>query len=97
MTYGPLSGPARRAPVNNAYFEDLTGRLYGLVIRLSDRLPAGQAQWLHHVTEVGEYGLTLEDMAGYSPTARSPSRTRSAATCWPWRARWEWMTLCRTR
>ena len=47
-----------------AYYEDLAGRLYGLVIRLSDRLPAEQAQWLHHVTEVGEYGLALEDMAG---------------------------------
>jgi len=34
-----------------AYYEDLAGRLYGLV------------QWLHHVTEVGEYGLALEDMA----------------------------------
>jgi hypothetical protein len=46
------------------YYEDLAGRLYGLVIRLSDRLPADQVQWLHHVTEVGEYGLALEDMAG---------------------------------
>jgi hypothetical protein len=34
------------------------------VIRLSDRLPADQTAWLHHVTEVGEYGLALEDMAG---------------------------------
>ena len=47
-----------------AYYEDLAGRLYGLVIRLSDRLPADQAQWLHHVIDVGEYGLALEDMAG---------------------------------
>jgi hypothetical protein len=31
--------------VDNAYFEDLAGQLYGLVIRLSDRLPAGQARW----------------------------------------------------
>ena len=46
------------------YYEDLAGRLYGLVIRLGDRLPADQVQWLHHVTEVGEYGLALEDMAG---------------------------------
>jgi hypothetical protein len=47
-----------------AYYEDLAGRLYALVIRLSKRLPAEQVQWLHHVTEVGEYGLALEDMAG---------------------------------
>ena len=49
--------------MNAACYEDLAGRLYGLVIRLR-RLPAGQAGWLHHVTEVGEYGLALEDMAG---------------------------------
>jgi hypothetical protein len=55
--------PARHL-MEAAYYEDLAGRLYGLVIRLSGRLPAGQAGWLHHVTEVGEYGLALEDMAG---------------------------------
>jgi hypothetical protein len=30
---------------------------------LSDRLPPDQVQWLHHTTEVGEYGLAL-DTAG---------------------------------
>jgi hypothetical protein len=51
-------------PVNDsAYYEDLAGRLYGLVIAFSDRLSADQAQWLHHVIEVGEYGLSLEDLA----------------------------------
>jgi len=47
-----------------AYYEDLAGRLYGLVIRLAGRLPADDARWLHHVIEAGEYGLALEDMAG---------------------------------
>jgi hypothetical protein len=46
-----------------AYFENLAERLYGLVISFSGRLPADQAQWLHHVVEVGEYGLALEDLA----------------------------------
>jgi hypothetical protein len=64
-----------------AYYEDLAGRLYGLVIRLSDRLTAYEAWWLHHVTEVGEYGLALGDMARSSPTTKALSRTRSAATC----------------
>jgi len=49
--------------MDNACYEDLAGRLYGLVIRLGDRLTAYEAWWLHHVTEVGEYGLALEDMA----------------------------------
>jgi hypothetical protein len=58
---GWLSGVMRMDP---GFYEDLAGRLYGLVIRLPGRLPGGQAQWLHHVTEAGEYGLALEDMAG---------------------------------
>jgi hypothetical protein len=49
--------------MDNEYYEDLAGRLYGLVIRLSDRIPADRAGWVHHVTEVGEYGLALEDLA----------------------------------
>jgi hypothetical protein len=65
---------------DSAYFEDLAGRLYGLAIRFSDQLPADQAQWLHHVVEMGEYGLALEDLAAMSPTTRSSSLTRSVAT-----------------
>jgi hypothetical protein len=49
--------------MDNSYYEELAGRLYGLVIRLGDRLPAGQARWLHHVIDAGEYGLALEDFA----------------------------------
>jgi hypothetical protein len=48
---------------DQAYFEDLAGRLYGLVIIFSDRLPADQAEWLHQVVDAGEYGLALEDLA----------------------------------
>ena len=51
----------------SAYHEDLAGRLYGLVIIFSDRLPAEQAQWLHHVIDAGEYGLALEDPAAMIP------------------------------
>ena len=50
--------------MDSAYFEDLAGRLYGLLIGLDDRIGREQAQWLHHVIEVGEYGLALEDIAG---------------------------------
>ena len=49
--------------MDNAQYEDLAGRLYGLVIRLGDRMPADGAGWVHHVTEVGEYELALEDLA----------------------------------
>ena len=42
----------------------LAGRLYGLLIRLDDRLGKEQAQLLRHFIEVGEYGLGLEEIAG---------------------------------
>jgi hypothetical protein len=50
--------------VDAAYYEDLAGRLYGLLIGLGDRLKGKQAQLLHHFIEVGEYGLALEEIAG---------------------------------
>ena len=50
--------------MDNAYYEDLAGRLYGLLIGLDDRVGNGQARLLHHFTEVGEYGLALEEIAG---------------------------------
>jgi hypothetical protein len=50
--------------MDTAYYEELAGRLYGLLIGLDDRIGREQAQWLHHVIDVGEYGLALEDIAG---------------------------------
>jgi hypothetical protein len=50
--------------VDAAYYEDLAGRLYGLLIMLEDRLDGEQVQLLHHFIEVGEYGLALEELAG---------------------------------
>ena len=50
--------------MDTGYYEELAGRLYGLLIGLDDRIGSEQAQWLHHVIDVGEYGLALEDIAG---------------------------------
>jgi hypothetical protein len=47
-----------------AYWEDLAGRLYGLLIRLENRLGGEQAELFHEFIEVGEYGLALEEIAG---------------------------------
>jgi len=47
-----------------AYYEDLAGRLYGLLIGLDDRISSEQARLLHHFIDVGEYGLALEEIAG---------------------------------
>ena len=50
--------------MDTAYYEELAGRLYGLLIGLDDRIGSEQAQLLHHFIEVGEYGLALEEIAG---------------------------------
>ncbi len=55
-----------------AWYEDLRGQLFGLLIAVEDRLGREQAQWVHHVIDVGEYGLALEDMAGILAHARAP-------------------------
>ena len=47
-----------------AYYEDLAGRLYGLLIGLDDRLDREDVRQVHHFIEVGEYGLALEEIAG---------------------------------
>ena len=50
--------------MDTAYYEELAGRLYGLLISLDDRIGREQARLLHHFIEVGEYGLALEEIAG---------------------------------
>ena len=55
-----------------AYYEDLAGRLYGLLIGLEDRLGREDAGELHHFIEVGEYGLALEDIAGALRRDKTP-------------------------
>jgi hypothetical protein len=50
--------------VDAAYYEDLAGRLYGLLILLEDRLGAEQTRLLYHFVEVEEYGLALKETAG---------------------------------
>src|SRR5690348_14186420 len=48
----------------SAYYEELAGRLYCLLIGLDDRIGSEQARLLHHFIEAGEYGLALEEIAG---------------------------------
>ena len=59
---GPVAG--QHSALDAAYYEDLAGRLYGLLIGLEDRLDRHDARQLHHFIEVGEYGLALEEIAG---------------------------------
>ena len=49
--------------MDTAYYEELAGRLYGLLIGLDDRIGSDQARLLHHFIDVGEYGLALKEIA----------------------------------
>ena len=55
-----------------AWYEDLRGQLFSLLIMVEDRLGREQAQWVHHVIDVDEYGLALEDMVGILTHAKAP-------------------------
>ncbi len=50
--------------MDTACCEDLAGRLYGLLIAVGDRLGCERAREAHHLIEVGEYALALEEIAG---------------------------------
>jgi hypothetical protein len=62
--------------VDAAYYEDLAGRLCGLLIGLADRLGRQDAREFHHFIEVGEYGLALEEIAGALAQAKAPVTDR---------------------
>jgi hypothetical protein len=55
-----------------AWYKELRGQLFSLLIMVEDRLGREQAQWMHHVIDVDEYGLALEDMAGILAHAKAP-------------------------
>ena len=64
------------------FYEDLAGRLYGLLIGLEDRLDSVDASAIHQFIDVRHYGLALEETAR-TRTTRSPSPARNAPACWP--------------
>jgi hypothetical protein len=64
-----------------AWYEELRGQLFSLLIAVEDRLGREQARWVHHVIDVDEYGLALEDMVGILATPTRPSATRSGPAC----------------
>lgn len=55
-----------------AWYEELRGQLFSLLIMVEDRLGPEQARWVHHVIDVDEYELALDDMAGILAHAKAP-------------------------
>ncbi len=60
--------------MDTAYYQELAGRLYGLLTGLDDRIAAGQARLPRHFTGIGGYRLALEEIAG------TPARDAIAIT-----------------
>ena len=56
----------------DAWYEDLRGQLFALLIAVENRLGPEQAAWVHHVIDVDEYGLALEDMIAILAQASAP-------------------------
>jgi hypothetical protein len=50
-------------PVDPGFYEDLAGRLYGLLTGLEDRLDSDDAAVIHQFTGARHYGLALEEIA----------------------------------
>jgi len=58
--------------IDAAWYEELRGQLLALLIAVEDRLGREEAQWVHHVIDVDEYGLALGDMVGILAQAGAP-------------------------
>ncbi len=54
------------------YYEDLRGRLFGLLILLEDRMEKQEAALIHGFTAADEYELALEELAGFLALAGIP-------------------------
>ena len=66
--------------VDAAWCEDLRGQLFSLLIAVEDRLGREEAQWVHHVIDVDEYSLALEDMVGILAQAKAPVTDQERAS-----------------
>jgi hypothetical protein len=49
--------------MESAYYEEIAGRLHGLLIRLDDRLPGTDVTLIAEFIDANELGLALEQMA----------------------------------
>jgi hypothetical protein len=49
-------------PMDPGFYEDLAGRLYGLLIVLEDRLNCDDASIIHKFIDARHYGLALDEI-----------------------------------
>jgi hypothetical protein len=48
--------------VDAGFYDDLRGRLMGLLVQLEDRLPPADSTWIAEFIDHTEYGIALERM-----------------------------------
>lgn len=87
-----MPGLAQRSDTyGSGLYEDLAGRLYGLLIGLEDRLNCDDAAIIHQFTDARHYGLALEEIArtvAHRAIAIT-DRERAGMLAWPGRStRW---------
>ena len=58
--------------MDSAYYDDIRGRLMGLLVRLGDRLDLPTQDWVHEFLDHNELGLALETMADGLGEAGAP-------------------------
>jgi hypothetical protein len=55
-------GIGQAGRVEAGYYDELRGRLVGLLIQLEDRLPPADRTWIEEFIDQAEYGIALERM-----------------------------------
>jgi hypothetical protein len=60
--------------MDQAYYDDLAGRLMGALITLEDRLPPPDRRVVAEYLDYAEYGLALEHLAWATSEAKIPIR-----------------------
>jgi hypothetical protein len=59
------------SPVDATRYEDVQGQLFGLLVRLGDRIGDRDKQLLHEFIDAGEFGPALEQMADLLAEAKA--------------------------
>ena len=61
LAYSVVSG--HHSPADSSHYQEISGRLNGLLIRLSDRMPARDQELVTEFIDANELSLALEQMA----------------------------------
>jgi len=78
-----MAGSGSIVRVDSGYYADIAGRLRGLLIRLSERLPDKDLVLIAEFIDANELGLPSNGWPTFSPRISRPFHRRSGRTCSP--------------